>query len=276
MFKKDIPLIIRMMDNVIDETIYPLEAQAAEAKSKRRMGVGITGLANVTDLFGYRYGGQEMLAWTRLVMKTLRDLAYRTSIQLAREKGSFPLFDRDKYVNSGFIQTLPQDIREDIYSYGIRNSHLLSIAPTGTISLFAGNISSGIEPVFAHVQNRATLMPDEGRMTWTVYDYGYDQWGIKGVTSSELSAEEHINVLNLASTLVDSACSKTCNVGDEVSFDEFKELYVKAYEGGSSGCTTFRPASIATRGEVISAVKEQEEGSACFIDPNTGERKCAD
>lgn len=274
-FRADIPPIIRMMDNVIDETIYPLPSQESEAKSKRRMGVGVTGLANVTDLFGFRYGSPEMISWTKAVMTCLRDLAYETSVELAKEKGSFPLFDADQFLQSGFMQTMPQGIRERIKEYGIRNSHLLSIAPTGTISLFAGNISSGIEPVFAHVQERATLMPDEGRKEWTVYDYGYDHWGTKGVTSGELSAQEHINVLNTASQLVDSACSKTCNVGDEVTFEDFKELYLSAYNGGSSGCTTFRPASIATRGEVIRAAKE-EEGEACFIDPNTGERSCAD
>lgn len=276
-FEKDIPPIVRMMDNVIDETIYPLEAQEAEAKSKRRMGIGITGLANVTDLLGYRYGSKDMLDFTEIVMTTLRDETYKASIQLAKEKGAFPLFNADEYLKSGFMQTMPDHIREDIRKHGIRNSHLLSIAPTGTISLYAGNISSGIEPVFAHVQERATIMPDEGRKTWTIYDYGYDQWGVKGVTSSELTAEEHINVLNLASRLVDSACSKTCNVGDEVSFEDFKELYLKAYDGGSSGCTTFRPASIATRGEVIkAAVEKVDEGAACFIDFNTGERSCAD
>lgn len=276
-FLTDIPPIIRMMDNVIDETIYPLEAQEAEAKAKRRMGIGITGLANVTDLFGFRYGSTEMLEFTQDVMEALRDQAYVTSVELAKEKGAFPLFNADEYLDSGFMQTMPDHIREYIRTHGIRNSHLLSIAPTGTISLYAGNISSGIEPVFAHVQERATIMPDEGRKTWTIYDYGYDQWGVKGVTSSELTAEEHINVLNLASRLVDSACSKTCNVGDEVSFEDFKELYLKAYDGGSSGCTTFRPASIATRGEVIkAAVEKADEGAACFIDPNTGERQCAD
>lgn len=276
-FEKDIPPIVRMMDNVIDETIYPLTAQEAEAKAKRRMGLGITGLANVTDLLGHRYGSPDMLEFMAIVMTTLRDEVYRASIQLAKEKGSFPLFNAEEYLKSGFMQTMPDDIREEIRTHGIRNSHLLSIAPTGTISLYAGNISSGIEPVFAHVQERATIMPDEGRKTWTIYDYGYDQWGVKGVTSSELTAEEHINVLNLASRLVDSACSKTCNVGDEVSFEDFKELYLKAYDGGSSGCTTFRPASIATRGEVIkAAVEKVDEGAACFIDPNTGMRSCAD
>lgn len=279
-FIGDIPPIIRMMDNVIDETIYPLEAQEKEAKAKRRMGIGITGLANVTDYLGYRYGSPEMLNFTKNVMTVLRDEAYKASVMLAKEKGPFPLFDVAEYDRGEFIQTLPLSIREGIRHFGIRNSHLLSIAPTGTISLFAGNISSGIEPTFAHVQERATIMPEEGRQTWTIYDYAYDQWGVKGVTSGELTAKEHIDVLNLASTLVDSACSKTCNVGDEVTFEQFKDLYLQAYNGGSSGCTTFRPASIATRGEVIRAAKEKgepvAEGGACFIDPNTGERTCAD
>ena len=117
------------MDNVIDETVYPLQAQEVEAKSKRRMGIGITGLANVTDLLGYRYGSEEMLDWMEDVMVTLRNTAYLTSTRLAKEKGSFPLFDADKYLESGFMQTMPEGIREGIRKYGIRNSHLLSIAP---------------------------------------------------------------------------------------------------------------------------------------------------
>lgn len=277
-FEEDIPPIVRMMDNVIDETVYPLEAQEKEAKAKRRMGIGITGLANVTDTLGFRYGGTEMLSFMEEVMTSLRNIAYHTSVEIAKVKGAFPLFDPEEYLNSGFAKTLPTWLRKEIGEHGIRNSHLLSIAPTGTISLFAGNISSGIEPVFAHVQDRATLMPDEGRKEWKVFDYAYDQWGTKGIVSGDLTADEHINVLNLASRLVDSACSKTCNVGDNVSFDEFKELYVKAYKGGSSGCTTFRPASIMTRGEVIRASSEEvpeAKAEACFIN-EFGERECAD
>lgn len=276
---EDIPPIVRMMDNVIDETIYPLEVQEKEAKAKRRMGLGVTGLANAAAVLGYDYGSPEMIRFMKEVMTILRDTAYRTSIELAKEKGAFPLFNAEEYLKGEFIQTLPKDIQEDIAKYGIRNSHLLSIAPTGTISLFAGNISSGIEPPFSIKYDRRTIMPDGSIEWWPVYDYAYDVWGVKGKTSGQLTAKEHIDVLVEASKLVDSACSKTCNVGDEVPFEEFKNLYIMAYEGGASGCTTFRPASIATRGSVMKDTTEEtpvSEGAVCVIDPVTGERSCAD
>lgn len=274
---EDIPPIVRMMDNVIDETIYPLEAQEIEAKNKRRMGLGVTGLANAAEVMGYTYGSPEMLNFMEGVMTLVRDASYRTSIQLAKEKGSFPLFNAREYLKGRFIQTLPKDIREGIEKYGIRNSHLLSIAPTGTISLFAGNISSGIEPPFSLKYNRTTIMGDGSRKDWPLYDYAYDKWDVKGKTSTQLTAQEHIDVLCMASRLVDSACSKTCNVGDDVTFEQFKDLYINAYKGGASGCTTFRPSSFEGRGAVLTESKDEEEvGGMCVIDPNTGERSCAD
>lgn len=273
-FKRDIPPIVRMMDNVIDETVYPLTSQEKEAKAKRRMGLGITGLANTAEVLGFPYGSKAMIDFMKNVMTILRDECYRASIDLAKEKGAFPLFS-DDYLVGEFIQTLPTDIQDGIRDYGIRNSHLLSIAPTGTISLFAGNISSGIEPPFSIKYDRRTIMPDGSIEWWPVYDYAYDTYGVKGRTSQELSAKEHVDVLVEASKLVDSACSKTCNVGNDVSFEDFKELYLMAYEGGASGCTTFRPASIETRGEVMREAKVEEDAQ-CTIDFVTGERSCAD
>ena len=274
-FILDIAPIVRMMDNVIDNTIYPLKAQEIEAKNKRRMGLGVTGLANAAAALGLDYGSPAMIDFMKKVMTILRDEAYRTSVELAKEKGPFPLFD-DEYMDSPFIQTLPEDIQRDIIDNGIRNSHLLSIAPTGTISLFAGNISSGIEPPFSLRYDRRTIMPNGSIEWWPIYDYAYDVWGIKGKTSSDLTAQEHIDVLCEASKLVDSACSKTCNVGNEVKFEDFKQLYVNAYDGGASGCTTFRPTSIETRGEVMRSTPIAEEGGVCVIDPITGARSCAD
>lgn len=275
-FIKDIPPIVRMVDNVIDNTIYPLKAQEIEAKNKRRMGLGITGLANAAEVLGYRYGSKEMVAFMKTILNILREGAYETSARIAAEKGPFPLYEKGAYLNGEFIRTLPKSVSSLIEQNGIRNSHLLSIAPTGTISLYAGNISSGIEPPFSLKYKRRTIMPDGSIHWWDVYDYAYDQWGVEGKTSNELTAQEHIDVLVEASKLVDSACSKTCNVGNNVSFEEFKGLYLNAYYGGASGCTTFRPASIETRGEVMKAMPEIQEGEACFIDPATGERSCAD
>lgn len=281
-FQRDIPPIVRMMDNVIDETLYPLEEQEREAKNKRRMGLGITGLANTLEFLGYTYGSDDAVAFTEEVMTLLRDTAYRSSISLAIEKGPFPLYS-PRYCEGEFVKTLPADIQEGIRSWGIRNSHLLSIAPTGTISLWAGNISSGIEPVFAHEYERVVYMPDGSQRTYDIQDYAYDKWGLKGATSAEISAEDHIKILCAASKLVDSSCSKTANVGENVTFDEFKELYLMAYHGGAKGCTTFRPKALeekfaSGRGAVLKLkeVPSADDGGQCFIDPKTGERQCAD
>ena len=283
---KDIPSVVRAMDNVVDRAIYPLPQQEREAKDKRRMGLGVTGLANAGEALGYPYGSPAFLEFTANVMSTLRDGAYRASIELAKEKGAFPLFDKE-YLSSGFAMTLPDDIREDIKEYGIRNSHLLSIAPTGTISLSADNVSSGIEPVFSHSYDRL-IQTFEGPITETVSDYGYRVFGVKGVTANELSVFSHVDVLNTASRFVDSACSKTCNVGDDVTWDQFKEVYMKAYDGGASGCTTFRASGkrygILTASAAEDVVEEEPvevdedtldiEGAACYYDLVTGRKTC--
>lgn len=269
--------VVRAMDNVLDRTVFPLEAQRLEALNKRRMGLGVTGVANSMEFLGLRYGSSDSLTWLEKVMKLVRDTCYRASISLAIEKGSFPMFDAEKYSKSEFVKTLPKSIREDIKQYGIRNSHLLSIAPTGTISLWAGNISSGIEPVFSHEYDRTVIMPgaDLVRQSFPIQDYAYAEWGLKGPSSDEITAKEHIDILCLASKYVDSACSKTCNVGDEVTFDEFKELYQMAYVGGASGCTTFRPAGFR-KGVLVKREEPESEGASCVIDPVTGEKSCAD
>jgi len=271
-FKHDIPHVVRAMDNVIDIAVYPLEEQKREAQSKRRMGLGVTGLANAGEALGYPYGSEGFLEFTAKVLETLRDTAYRSSISLAIEKGPFPAFDPNKYGGT-FFDTLPEDIKKMVREYGIRNSHLLSIAPTGTISLSADNVSSGIEPVFSHSYTR-TIIGFDGAKTEKVEDYGLKVFGVKGVTADELDVMDHVNVLNLASYYVDSACSKTCNVGEKVSWDTFKQVYMSAYDGGASGCTTFRAAG--KRFGILNASKDEEvvEGTACFIDPDTGKRTC--
>lgn len=283
-FKHDIPSVVRAMDNVVDRAVYPLVQQAQEAKDKRRMGLGVTGLANTLEILGLPYGSAEAKHWTEQLLMVLRDTAYRASISLAMEKGSFPLFDV-KLLESDFAKTLPEDIREDIRSYGLRNSHLLSIAPTGTISLTADNVSSGLEPVFSHSYERDVLTFD-GKKTETVKDYAFNYYGVKGVTANELSVFDHVAMLNIASKYIDSACSKTCNVGDDVTWDEFKEVYMRAYDGGASGCTTFRAAG--KRYGILRASKDEEvadeptpiqddfiqEGAACYRDLETGLKVC--
>ena len=291
-FKHDIPTVVRAMDNVVDRAVYPLDEQAKEARNKRRMGLGLTGVANAIEALGYPYASAGFMATLTQIMKVLRDTAYNTSVGLAIEKGPFPLFDNN-YLQSEFALTLPQELRDDIAKYGIRNSHLLSIAPTGTISLSADNVSSGIEPVFNHYYDRI-IQTFDGPIEERVEDYGYRVFGVKGKTADELHVNDHVKVLNLASQYVDSACSKTCNVGSDITWEEFKDVYMKAFDGGASGCTTFRAAgkrygilNAASSEDVAEEPEKQldmfvdedvkphvDEGGACYFDPSTGLRSC--
>lgn len=291
-FTKDIPTVVRAMDNVVDRAVYPLEAQAKEAKDKRRMGLGLTGVANAIEALGHPYGSEGFLSTLEGIMKVLRDTAYLTSVDLAKEKGAFPLYD-PHFLLSEFGASLPWEIRDQIRTHGIRNSHLLSIAPTGTISLSADNVSSGIEPVFSHFYDR-TIQTFEGPIVERVEDYGYKTFGVLGKTADELHVNDHVKVLNLASQYVDSACSKTCNVGDDITWEEFKDVYMQAFDGGSSGCTTFRASgkrygilNAAASEDVVEQPEKQldlfvdedvkpklDEGGACYFEPSTGLRSC--
>jgi len=283
--RNDIPHVVRAMDNVVDRATYPLREQELEAKSKRRMGLGVTGVANAIEALGFHYGSERFLQTLEEIMGVIRDVAYTTSVELAMEKGAFPLFTQ-AYLDSGFAKTLPDNIRELISNYGIRNSHLLSVAPTGTISLSADNVSSGIEPPYNLFYDRK-IQEFDGERTERVEDYGYRVFKVEGKTANELSVFDHVKVLNVASKFVDSACSKTCNVGDDVTWEDFKKIYMDAYDGGASGCTTFR-ASGKRMGILSSSSSEEivdedvieetqdfvDEGGACYFDPATGLRKC--
>ena len=283
--KHDIPPVVRAMDNVVDRAVYPLPAQELEAKSKRRMGLGVTGVANAIEALGFEYGSYMFLETLEEIMKTIRDTCYRSSVSLAIEKGPFPLY-RGEMLESDFCKTLPNDLRDLIERHGIRNSHLLSVAPTGTISLSADNVSSGIEPVFSYGFDR-TIQTYDGPRVERVDDYGYRVFGVKGCKADDLPVMAHVKVLNLASRYVDSACSKTCNVGDDVTWSEFKDVYMAAYDGGASGCTTFRASgkrygilNASASEDVVDVVEEEDnsdyvdEGGACYYDPATGLRQC--
>lgn len=285
-FRHDIPVVVRAMDNVVDRAIYPLPEQEQEAKNKRRMGLGVTGVANALEIMGYEYGSPEATMVFEGIMRILRDTAYRASVALAVEKGPFPMFC-PAYLKSEFAQTLPEDIQDDIRQYGIRNSHLLSIAPTGTISLSADNISSGIEPVFSYYYDR-TINTATGQKVERVEDYAYREFGVCGMRADQLRPDQHVGMLIAASKYVDSACSKTCNIGDDVSWEDFKQVYMDAWLGGASGCTTFRAAGKrfgilnASASEDIVEEKEppkddfvsEMEGTACYYDPLTGKKHC--
>lgn len=270
---KDMPHVVRAMDNVVDRAEYPLPEHGREARSKRRMGLGVMGIANAIEYTGHPYGTPGFIKAAEEVLETIRDSAYQASVALAREKGSFALFDRERYGDGQFISTLPMELQKDISKYGIRNSHLTSIAPTGTISLSSDNVSSGIEPVFSHYYDRTIIDGATGKKKKErVTDYAYREWGLKGKTTNEVTVDEHLDVLITAALRVDSAVSKTCNVPGTVDFEEFKTIYTRAYEGGAKGCTTYRKDG--KRGGILEEVKEDQEGKSCRIDPTTGRREC--
>lgn len=280
-YREDIPQVVRAMDNVVDRAIYPLPQQKQEAKDKRRMGLGITGLANAAEALGHEYGSPAFLAFEAEVLDTLRDESYLASAHIAKVKGSFPKFDKDKYLQGQFIKTLREDVLDAIAKYGIRNSHLTSIAPTGTISLCADNVSSGIEPVFAYSFDR-TVIEFSGPRVETVEDYGARVFGVRGKACSRVTVQEHVAALTVAAQRVDSAVSKTCNVPSDISWEDFKNVYVSAWEGGAKGCTTFR---LGGKRSGILVVKDdgsepeadapaEEPESQCRIDPATGRHEC--
>jgi len=271
LFIADIAVVVRAQDNVIDNTVFPLPQQEEEAKAKRRMGLGYTGLANAGEVLGYTYGSEDFLKFQEKVSKLLANECYRASANLAAEKGAFPLFDRDKYLQSKFIQVLSPDVQQLIAEKGIRNSHLVSIAPTGTISLTADNVSSGCEPVFSIFYDRTILDDDGNKQVERVSDYGYRTWGVQAKTADECTIDEHLDVLIVASKWVDSAVSKTLNVGEDVTWEDFKNIYMRAWKSGCKGCTTFRAAG--KRYGILNKV-EVDEGAACYYDTTTGKKTC--
>ncbi|MGA7710445.1 MAG: adenosylcobalamin-dependent ribonucleoside-diphosphate reductase [Rhizomicrobium sp.] len=257
---------IRLLDNVIDVSRFPLEAQRAEAMAKRRIGLGVTGLADALIFCRTKYGSPESIVLIEKWLSTLSQAAYRASADLAREKGAFPLFDAEEFLSRPFIQSLPEDIRAEIATHGIRNGLLTSIAPTGTISLFAGNVSSGIEPVFAFSCRRNILLPDGTHKEETVSDYAVRAFAAKFgettalpdyfVSAQTLSPDDHLAVQAAAQKYIDSSISKTINVPVSISFEAFKDVYVRAYAMGCKGCTTYRPNDVT--GSVL-AVSEPSE-----------------
>lgn len=282
--KADIPHVVRAMDNVVDRARYPLPQQEAEAKNKRRMGLGMTGVANALEALGFPYGSPGYLEFQSKVEELIAVETYRASAELAGEKGAFPLYD-ERYLDGRFIKQLPDDVQALIRKNGIRNSHLTSIAPTGTISLCADNVSSGIEPVFDYVTARPVNTPG-GQELVEVEDYGVANFGVKGRRASEVTAQEHVGVLCVSQKWVDSSVSKTCNMDGSMPWADFKGLYQSAWEGGAKGCTTFnqdgkRMALLTGKSD---KPKEEDGGTnsyaepvatSCTIDPETGRRECA-
>ena len=259
---------VRMMDNVIEVSQFPLEAQKLEAKNKRRIGLGVTGLADALLMVGLRYGSDEAVKKTEKWMKTIALSAYKASINLAEEKGAFPLFDPEKFIVSGKMIQMDEDVKQAVHKFGIRNALLTSIAPTGTISLYAGNVSSGIEPVFAYSYTRKVLQNDGSHVEEEVVDYAVQLWRDKFgnaplpdffVSAQNLTPADHVKMQAAAQKWVDSSISKTINCPEDISFDDFKEVYIQAYDTGCKGCTTYRPNEVT--GSVLSAGSEEKSAS---------------
>ncbi|ETA52313.1 adenosylcobalamin-dependent ribonucleoside-diphosphate reductase [Ponticoccus alexandrii] len=258
---------VRMMDNVVDASRFPLPQQAEEAKNKRRIGLGVTGLADALLMCGLRYGSEEAAAVTEAWLKAIARASYLASVDLAKEKGAFPLFDAEKYLASGNMMQMDEDVREAVRTHGIRNALVTSIAPTGTISLYAGNVSSGIEPVFAYAYTRKVLQKDGSRTEEEVVDYAVQMYrAVHGedaalpdyfVNAQTLAPLEHVRMQAAAQKWVDSSISKTINCPEDIDFQSFKDVYMEAYETGCKGCTTYRPNDVT--GSVLSVAEEKKE-----------------
>ena len=269
---------VRMLDNVIDLSNYPLQKQRLEAMAKRRMGIGVTGLADMLIFLGQQYGSPESAATSSDVMEAIKLAAYEESVRLASERGAFKLFDAGKYCAGEFISALPASLRKDIAKHGIRNSHLTSIAPTGTISLLAGNVSSGLEPVFEFKYVRK-IREGRGDNTFEVdvVDYAYSKYAesLKGkplpktlpdyfVSASSIHPDGHLAIQAALQKHVDSSISKTINVPADFPFESFQSIYMKAYELGLKGCTTFRPSANFT-GVLVKKEEPKKEAAPVEI-----------
>jgi len=260
----------RMMDNVIDASQFPLDRQAAQARGSRRIGLGLTGLADTLAMLGLHYAEAPARELAARVMELICHTAYRTSVELAREKGSFPFFEREKYLQGKFIRGLPHGIQEDIARDGLRNSHLTAIAPTGTISLLANNISSGLEPMYEYSYTRRVLELDGTYTEHELTDYAVRLWRERRgkeklpptfVNTRSLAPAAHLGMQAALQPFVDNSISKTINVPRDYGFEDFKEIYERAYHLGLKGCTTFRPNPVT--GEVLRGEGEGETAPHC-------------
>ncbi|MFT5501182.1 MAG: ribonucleoside-diphosphate reductase alpha chain [Woeseiaceae bacterium] len=266
-----VEVAVRFLDNVIDVSRFPLDSQAEQARGTRRIGLGITGLADMLVMSGLHYGSDAGRSAAARAMQVIRDSAYGSSIRLAEEKGAFPLLDRRKYLQAPFIHRLPGALKSKIGDIGIRNSHLLAIAPTGTISLLAGNISSGIEPIYAFEADRSVRDSDLQMHRFAVRDPAYDLW-LAGdhereklpeyfVTADALPPLAHLKMQSCLQGYVDNAISKTVNLPESATVDDVAEIYSSAHALGIKGCTVFRPGAL--RGQVLHS---RDDSHCCDID----------
>ena len=278
-FEKVVATQVRALDNVLDVTFWPLEQQRAEAAAKRRIGVGFTGLGNTLAMLRLRYDRDEGRQMAARIAEAMRNAAYRASIELAKEKGAFPRFDATQYLGQGtFASRLPQDIQDAIRKHGIRNSHLLSIAPTGTVSLaFADNASNGIEPPFSWTYTRNKREADGSRSQYQVQDHAWRLFKAQGgdveqlpeyfVNALAMTAEEHIAMMEAVQPFIDTSISKTVNVPADYPYDDFKDLYAKAWKARLKGLATYRPNSILGSVLETTPAPKKEEPAPAPVDP---------
>ncbi|MDH3691393.1 MAG: adenosylcobalamin-dependent ribonucleoside-diphosphate reductase, partial [Gammaproteobacteria bacterium] len=266
----NVPIAVRMLDNVIDISRYPFESQRGQAIGTRRIGLGITGLADTLIMLGLHYGSEEARAQAASIMQLICHEAYRASIELSRDKSPFPFLERNSHLKNSFIQSLPPDIQAGIADTGLRNSHVTAIAPTGTISLLANNISSGIEPVFAFNHTRRILESDGNYSYHEVSDFAWRLWqqGSKPnplpsyfVAARELIPTAHLKMQAAIQAHVDQAISKTINVSEDFSFPDFRSIYEDAFSLGLKGCTTYRANPVT--GEILSTDAAAEDAPHC-------------
>lgn len=276
-----VPTAVRMLDNVIDASRFPLPAQREQAQASRRIGLGFTGLADALVMLGIHYDSDEARALAGRVMETIRDAAYRASVDLAREKGPFPLFDGDGFLAAPGPLRLPPDIRKVIAEHGIRNSHLTAIAPTGTISLLAENVSGGIEPAYELHYRRRVLNAVGEWVEYELEDYAHRIWHERSggaalpasmVVAADLDPMAHLRMQAAVQPYVDHAISKTINVPEDFPFEDLELVYREAYRLGLKGCTTFRPNPIT--GSVLSGDEAEGPGDGRRQERCTIEREC--
>lgn len=266
--EKTIAIATRFQDNIIDLSRYPLEKQAAEAKNTRRIGIGLTGLADAFVMLNIRYGDPESIHLAAKIMKKIAEITWLTSIELAEERGAFPLFDK-KYLQGEFVKTLDESIQIPLQKYGVRNSHHNTIAPTGTISLLANNISNGIEPIYQASYKRHMRMQDDQIKTYTVMDDAYRKWQSQDKTSypsawievDQLKPSAHLDMQAAMQKFIDNAISKTINIPKDFPFEELIDVYTKSHELGLKGCTIFRPNPVT--GRVLESSQEEEKIDRC-------------
>ncbi len=267
-------IAVRFLDNVIDVSRFPLQKQALQARRTRRIGLGITGLGDALAMLGLRYDSEDARIAATAVMRTIRDSAYRASIELAAEKGPFPAYDADRYCDAPFIRRLPAQIRKRLERHGIRNSHVLSIAPAGTISLLAGNVSSGVEPIYALEAERTIRGTGQALQDIVVDDFAFRRWRAERgagcappeslVTADAISGDAHLAMQARLQPFVDNAISKTITLARGATADTVDGIFRRAHHAGIKGCTVFRPGSM--RGQVI---RTRDESHCCGV-----EREC--